>query len=159
MEHICKICHSEPGSHSFSLLCTHNDNNQEVHLFYTRIADSKKYNDKDGILKHYEKYLNFINPVSWTWIIDFDDFQLKHSLELSTTIGLSKLVKKFGRVNRIIIINQSKYLKFLLEIVRPFIGNLNEKITIFGKNNKDKLHTLLNDLNLEKEYVDFLMKC
>jgi hypothetical protein len=159
MEHICKICHSEPGSHSFSLLCTHNDNNQEVHLFYTRIADSKKYNDKDGILKHYEKYLHFINPVSWTWIIDFDDFQLKHSLELSTTIGLSKLVKKFGKVNKIIIINQSKYLKCLLEIVKPFIGNLNEKITIFGKNNKDKLHTLLNDLNLEKEYVDFLMKC
>jgi hypothetical protein len=159
MEHICKICHSDPGSHSFSLLCTYNDDNMKVHLFYTRIADSKRYNDKDGILKHYENYLNFINPISWTWIVDFDDFQLKHSLELSTTIGLSKLIKKFGKVNKIIIINQSKYLKFLLGVVKPLIGNLNEKITIFGKNNKDNLFTLLNDLNLENEYVEFLMKC
>jgi len=159
MEHICKICHSEPGSHSFSLLCTYNHNNDEVHLFYTRIADSKKYNDKEGILKHYENYLKFIDPINWTWIIDFDDFQLKHSLELSTTIGLSKLIKKFGRVNKIIIINQSKYLKYLLEVVRPFIGNLNEKIIIFDKNNKDKLEKLLNEINLENEYIDFLMKC
>jgi hypothetical protein len=159
MEHICKICHSDPGSHSFSLLCTYNNNLEQVHLFYTRIADSKRYNDKEGIIKHYENYLNFINPISWTWIIDFDDFQLKHSLELSTTIGLSKLIKKFGKVNKIIIINQSKYLKYLLEVVKPLIGNLNEKITIFGKNNKDKLHILLNEINLDKEYIDFLMKC
>ena len=159
MEHICKTCHSDPGSHSFSLLCIYNDNNMKVHLFYTRIADSKRYNDKDGILKHYENYLNFINPISWTWIVDFDDFQLKHSLELSTTIGLSKLIKKFGKVNKIIIINQTKYLKFLLEVVKPLIGNLNEKITIFGKNNKDSLLILLNDLNLDKKYINFFMTC
>jgi hypothetical protein len=55
--------------------------------------------------------------------------------------------------------DSNEYLKYLLEVAKPLIGNLNEKITIFGKNNKDKLHTLLDNLNLEKEYIDFLMKC
>lgn len=156
MENICKDCFKDPNSHSFTLLCMYDNNN---YLFYTRIADSKKYDDTEGILKHYENYLNFINPEKWTWIIDFDNVELKHSLEIKTSIGLCKLVKKFGKVDKIFIINQNMFLKKLLPIVKPFIGDLYKKLTIYSKNDKNKFLNILQELKLEDEYINFFNMC
>ena len=159
MEHICIKCHNNSQSHSFSLLCNFNYNNKVNHLFYTKPSNAILYNDTEGVLLHYENYLNYINPESWYWVVDFDKFEFKHSLEISTVIGLSKLIARFGKVNGIIIINQSKYFKYLLQIARPFIKNIYTKLIMFDKTDKEKLKEYLENLNIDKTYIDFLINC
>lgn len=158
MDLICKDCFKIPDSHSFKLLCTYKTNDNILsHLFYTKIADSKKYNDTSGIIKHYENYLNFINPINWTWIIDFGDFEMKHSIEIRTSIELSKLIKRYNKLDKIIVINQNIFVKAFMKLTCPFLGNeINKKIYLFNSSDKIKLNKLLTNMNLENEFINFL---
>jgi len=63
MERVCLTCFEQPSSHSFNCVCE--TNNKKEFIFYTKVADAKLYKDKDGILKHYENMLNYVNPESW----------------------------------------------------------------------------------------------
>jgi hypothetical protein len=152
MEYICKDCFENSKSHSFNLLTKYNLNN---HLFYTKIADAEKYNDSDGIINHYKNYLNYINPEKWTWIVDFDNFELKHYFEIKTTIRLANLIKEFGKIDKIIIINSNSFVKLLLKITSNIINNMCE-IIIFSKNDKQELKKYLKNINIDDIYLDFL---
>lgn len=153
MENICNSCKENPRSHSFTLLSDYIYNGINGKLFYTKIANAELYNDTQGIIKHYENYLNFIKPENWIWIIDFDDIELKHSLQINTTIELSKLINKY-KVNKVIIINENKFFKYLLKIARPFIKHI--KMDIYSKNEKNKFIKYLNDIKIDNNIIQKL---
>ncbi len=157
MEHICKMCHDNPGSHSFTVLTTYNYNNNQIHLFYTKISDAKRYNDSDGIINHYTNYLNFINPELWTWIIDFEGFEMKHYLEIKTTKRLANLIKTYGRVSQILIINSNNFVKLLINITKPILSELKHKLIVFKKDDKKELENYLDSINLTQDIIKFLI--
>ena len=63
MELICTDCNKNPMSHSFNFLNCYKNNNEYIHLFYTRISDAKKYNDTFSIINHYNNLLNYNNII------------------------------------------------------------------------------------------------
>lgn len=156
MENICKDCYLDSKSHSFCLLTTYINDNTNIDLFYTRISDAKKYNDSDGIINHYNNYLNFVNPVKWSWIVDFHNFEMKHFMEIKTTKRLAKLIKDYGKVDKIIIINPNSFLKFLLHITIPILGDIGKNIIIFSKNHKNKLRDYLKKIEIKENIIEFI---
>ena len=158
MEHICKTCYENPGSHSFTILSNilSNIESQNIDIFYTKISNAKKYNDSDGIIDHYTNYLNFINPDSWIWIIDFEGFEMKHYLERKTTNRIANLIKSYGKLNQIIIINSNSFVKLLINITKPILSDLKHKLFIFSKNDKEKLKNHLYNLNFKNDIINYL---
>ncbi len=158
MENICKYCYNNPKSHSFSLISDYiikeNIGNGENigKLFYTKIADAKLYDDSEGIISHYENYLNFIKPDNWIWIIDFEDIELKHTLQINTTIKLAQLIKKY-KVNNVIVINENIFLYGLLKIAKPFIKDI--PLKIYSKNDKNKFIEFLKNINVDLNIISF----
>ena len=115
MKDICQICMTDFTSHSFNYI---GHTLEGGHIFYTKIANSSKYDDAEGITQHCTNYLNYINPDKWSWIIDFDEFSLRHTLGLNTGIQLSRLVNKFGRLNHIIALNTNTFVEQMLKIIK-----------------------------------------
>jgi len=150
MENICHLCNKNPRSHSFTLLSDYNYKGNNGKLFYTKIANAELYDDTDGILRHYENYLNFIKPENWIWIIDFDSIELKHTLQINTTIELSKLIKKY-KISKVIIINENIFFHYLLKIARPFIRHI--KMDIYSKNEKNKFIKYLNEIQVDNYII------
>ena len=105
MEQICEICVKEPGAHSFTYLCKTNKVNTFEYVFYTCIGDSKRYNDSDGIITHYTNCLNLMNPDKWIWIFNCDGFGMKHYAEIHTITKLAKLIRDYGKVEAIYLVN------------------------------------------------------
>jgi hypothetical protein len=141
---ICEICEKEPGSHSFTYLCRTTNKNIFEYVFYTCIGDSKKYNDPDGIITHYTNCLNTMNPDKWIWVFNCDGFGLKHYTEVSTISRLAHLIKTYGKVENIYIVNSPGLLDIVLKIVRPILDTETyKKIKVINPEN------LLNSINLE----------
>jgi len=115
MNEICAICKEDFTSHSFN----HLSNTLEGgHIFYTKISNASKYDDTDGIVNHCTNYLNYIKPEKWCWIIDFDEFGLKHTLGLNTGIQLSRLINRFGRLKYLIVINTNGFVEQMLKMIK-----------------------------------------
>jgi hypothetical protein len=158
MENICKYCYNNPKSHSFSLISdyvlnyTNGNNVNKGKLFYTKIANAELYDDTISIISHYENYLNFIKPDNWIWIIDFEDIELKHTLQINTTIKLAQLIKKY-KVNNVIVINENIFLYGLLKIAKPFIKDI--PLKIYSKNDKNKFIQFLKDINVDLNIISF----
>ena len=115
MKQICPTCHEDFTAHSFNYVCTTLEGGQ---IFYTKISNATKYDDTDGIMKHCTNYLHHCQPVKWSWIIDFDEFGLKHTLGLNTGIQLSRLINRFGRVNYIIAINTNTFVEQMFKMIK-----------------------------------------
>jgi hypothetical protein len=115
MKELCLSCNENFTTHSFNYLC---DTLEVGQLFYTKISNASKYDDTEGIVKHCANYLNYKNPVKWSWIIDFDEFGLKHSLGLNTGIQLSKLINRFGRLHQLIVINSNTFVDQMLKMIK-----------------------------------------
>ena len=115
MYKLCKACNEDFTTHSFNLAC----NTLECgHIFYTKISNASQYDDTDGIINHCTNYLSHINPVKWTWIIDFAGFGIKHTLGINTGIQLSRLVNNFGRLHQLIIININPFVEQMLKMIK-----------------------------------------
>lgn len=145
MENICKICAKEPGSHSFTYLCRTQKPDLFEYVFYTCIGDAKKYNDADGIITHYSGLLNKMNPDKWIWVFNCDGFGLKHYTEINTITKLAHLIKSFGRVEAIYLVNAPGLLNLVLKMVQPIL----DKET-FGRIKIVKSHEILEEILLEK---------
>jgi hypothetical protein len=115
MKDICRCCHENFTSHSFNYVCSTLEGGS---IFYTKITNSTQYDDTVGIVNHCANYLNHTNPLQWTWIIDFADFGLKHTLGLNTGIQLSRLINRFGRLKHFIVINSNIFVDQILKIVK-----------------------------------------
>ena len=153
MENICEICFKFPGSHSFTYLCKTNDVSSNEYIFYTCVNDSILYNDTIGILNHYKNYLEYMNPDKWIWIFNCNGFSMKHYFDIYTIRGLANLIKTYGRVKHIYIINITKLLYLVLQMVKLILDKeMFDKIQIINSN--DELIKLLDisDDNMMKVY-------
>lgn len=111
---MCQTCIDEPGSHSFDFIGTNEDN---IKMYYTCPAKASKYWDTKGILLHYKELLEANDGHPWIWIFDGAGFDLTHSMQVATALGIIHLLK-------------SRYGKFLIEIriihpsiyIRSFYG-------------------------------------
>ncbi len=143
MENICKTCYKHPNSHSFTYLCKTKDISSNEYIFYTCVADAILYNDTNGIVNHYKNYLEIMNPDSWIWIFNCDGFEMKHYLDVYTISRLASLIKSYGKVKHIYIINYTNLLYLVINLVKPLL----DKET-FGKiqilNNNSELFNLLD---------------
>ena len=120
MEHICKTCHEDSTSHSFSKLCEI----KGVSMFYTKPADATKYTDREGILAHYDNMMKHNGDKPWTWIFDSDGFGMKHAMEVRTGIEIAKLIssKYSNNLQKIIVKNPTWYVKLMYTFVSPFLS-------------------------------------
>jgi len=136
MEHLCPICAIDASSHSFE--CLYNDNGMLV--FYTCPAKATKYNDSDGILAHFKNVLDHYTDNYWKWIFDFQGFELKHALEITTAIGISKLINEYSNyLIEIDVINTNGYTYNMMRLITPF---LNEGVKNKIKLNQNKMNIL-----------------
>ncbi len=156
MEKICDKCKEDFTSHSFNFVC---NTLEGGHIFYTKISNSSKYNDTEGIVKHCTNYLNYIQPQKWSWIIDFEGFDIKHTLGLNTGIQLSRLINSFGGLANLFVINTNIFVEQMLKMIKLTLNteyhrcihvlHPNDELTktILGQWQKlDYQHYLLNDL-------------
>lgn len=141
MNEICNICSKDFTSHSFNLVC---NTLEGGHIFYTKISNASKYDDTNGIVSHCTKYLNHINPDKWSWIIDFEDFGIKHTLGINTGIQLSKLINKFGKLQNFFIININGFVEQMLKMI---------KITL-NKEYHKCIHNINDNDTLKKEIIE-----
>jgi hypothetical protein len=143
MENICEICFKFPKSHSFTYLCKTKDISSNEYIFYTCVADAILYNDTNGIVNHYKNYLEYMNPDKWIWIFNCERFEMKHYLDVYTISRLASLIKKFGKVKHIYIINYTNLIYLLINLVKPILDKETfGKIQIIHSN--DKLFDLLD---------------
>ena len=122
MKKICKICHVNPKSHSFSKLCE-KDN---VSIFFTKVSEAEKFDDREGILQHMDNMLTEHVPNTWAWIFDADGFEKKHLMQLTLTIDIIKLINQKYATNLeyIQIKNSNPLIKNLYSLLTPILKNV-----------------------------------
>ena len=127
----CSICEAEPGSHSLREVGVKDG----VVIFYTCPAEASKYNDYEGIMRHYEDTFEdrIGDGTPWIWIFDCKGFTLKHLVEINVAIGIASLVSsRFAdNLQKVIVINPYWIVQLTMNLLRPFMGKeLRLKITI-----------------------------
>jgi len=136
MEYICKLCINNPDFHSFNHISKYNENS---YMFYTKIIPVNDNEDENALIAHYEKYLEFVNPDKWIWIINFNGITLKHLLKINLTIKLGHLIQKYNNLEKIIIFNSNYIVAKLMETLKPFIGSgLFSKVDFFDEERKNQ---------------------
>ena len=135
MPKICETCSKDFTAHSFNLVC---NTLEGGYIFYTKISNASKYDDTDGIVKHCTNYLNHVDPDKWTWIIDFEDFGIKHTLGINTGIQLSKLINRFGKLKHFLVININGFVEQMLKMIKLTLNKEYHKC-IHILHNKDPL--------------------
>jgi hypothetical protein len=144
MENICKVCYLEKNSHSFMEMKKYND----IRIFYTCPSEAKKYNDKEGILEHYNNMLKQVkHDEKWIWLIDSYGFETKHAIDISLAKGLASLIVNnyFNNLMKIIIINPTWHIKILCNAIIPLYDKkVSEKILHTNKKietrNKEEIY-------------------
>jgi len=150
--YICPICRDNPYSHSLKYLGTFHNSA----FLYTRPADAIRYDDRPGILAHYNGvFRTLINDhISsntnsiihddehitchrWSWLFDARGFSWQHYLEMGLAIDLAKLINTpiySNSLDNIYIFRPPALLHMTLSIVYPFLSTrLREKIIIINR--------------------------
>jgi hypothetical protein len=127
--YICPICNIQPYSHSFTYLGIYNS----IIYLYTCPEKALRYDDKDGILQHYNGILQNIQGHNWIWFFDATNFSQKHYFQIITSIELAKMITRPENSNTlqgILIYNPTWHLDLTLKIVKPFLStNIKNIIT------------------------------
>ena len=119
---LCPDCAIDESSHSFKLLY-HVDG---INVFYSCPSSATKY-EIDGILKHFTLLLDHYNCSRsyWKLIFDFNEFGIKHALEINVAIGIARLINNYSKyLTEIRIINTNIYTYSMMRIVMPFLNNI-----------------------------------
>jgi hypothetical protein len=88
-----------------------------------------------------------MNPDKWIWIFNCNGFSMKHYFDVYTIRGLANLIKSYGRVKHIYIINITKLLYLVLKMVKPILDkDIFDKIKIINSNSE-----LFNLLDISEE--------
>ena len=133
----CAICEAEPGSHSLREVGVKDG----VVIFYTCPAEAKKYNDYDGIMKHYEDTFEdrIGDDTPWIWVFDCKGFTLRHLVEINIAIGIVTLVSRFSdNLQKVIVVNPYWIVQLTMNLLKPFMSEaLRLKITVAGSSENE----------------------
>ena len=126
----CDRCFYDPQSHSFHKL---HENNTEIY-YYTCPSKARHYYDADGIYKHMFLEMKDIQK-KWIWIIDGDDYGIKHLRYPSVGTKIVELLDSCLSDNliQIIIINETTCLNLALKYIWKSIPKNIRKKFIFDK--------------------------
>lgn len=129
MTYICPICSADPTSHSFRKL----SETEDIIYYYTCPAKASKYNDREGILAHYDGELAQKGDKKWIWIFDSEGFDMKHALEAQLAIEMAMLInsKYSMSLEKICVINPTLFTSITVNVIWPFIGSYLRSIIIF----------------------------
>jgi hypothetical protein len=99
-------------------------------MYYTCPANATRYWDTKGILNHYAEVLEQNNNNKWIWIFDSQGFDIKHSLEIETAIGIIKILSQYeNSLYQIQIVNANVLIKTFYTLIYPFLStNIINKI-------------------------------
>ena len=128
MDKICKTCAADPESHSFKKI----SEKRGVSIFYTKPSNAKLYKDTEGILAHLDNTLAQLGNKKWVFIIDGDGFDIRHATEISTGLGILKLINKYlPTLVELKLINPSWHMKGAMKLAESeFTEELKSKITL-----------------------------
>ena len=137
---VCPYCHIEPASHSFQLIKQipqRQEPRQEpiqepqyqshYYIYYTKPSSATMYNDNQGIMSHYRNELERTNVKHtanrWIWILDADEFSLKHATNLSLVKKLSTLItNEYGEnLTAIYVLNTNTFMWMMWSSVSFFL--------------------------------------
>jgi hypothetical protein len=140
MVFICPKCAAEPGSHSFTKIKEQDDGTA---VFYTCPSKAKCLDDNEGIIAHYDGFLQDNGTKPWILIFDSQGFNVEHTLNIKLTMDLVKLInnKYSENLTKIIIINPTWHINATLKMVMPFLSEKVRKL-IF----KSKIKTIELDI-------------
>ncbi len=142
MTHNCDICENEPDSHSFTYLYRTQKKEIYEYVFYTCVG--KKYDDTDNIIPHYRNTLTKMNPDKWIWVFNCDGFTFRHYTEVNLIKKIAELIKSYGKVEAIYLVNTPGLLSLVLHIVKPILGD-----AIYHKIESLNPEQTVNSINLE----------
>jgi hypothetical protein len=128
MGFVCAACAIDPTSHSLKKI----KERSGVTYYYTCPSKATKYNDVDGILRHYDGMLSETTG-KWAWIFDGDGFELKHCMEVKVAIALAKLIseKYSATLTKIIVINPTWHVRITKNAVWPFLYERVRSLVVF----------------------------
>ena len=116
----CEFCKLNPSLHSFKV----QDETDTAVTFYTLLGEAKDKNPV-SIISHIRGNIDWAKEKQKKiiWIVDSRIFHFEWH-----TLGLTKqLIRMFGDYKEsfleIKVINLNKFMKFLLNVSRPFMGN------------------------------------
>ena len=117
----CPICKVMPSSHSLTKVMDKGG----ILYYYTCPSKAIMYNDVQGIVNHYNGVLGEIpENKNWVWIFDSLDFGFVHALQTNVAIEMAKIISKFSKnLKKIIIINPSIYITLTHKLVLPFLNH------------------------------------
>ncbi len=138
MDKICAKCVLDPTSHSFKYISGKNN----MVTFYSNPGKTKLYKDKEGILNHLDNALTQINKKNWRWIIDGNDFETKHALEIDIGMAMLELImtKYNDSFKELILINPSIHMKAAYKLGMAFMeDDMKKRVKMLD----DKPHSVL----------------
>lgn len=120
---LCDICNNNPNAHSFKYLKII----KNKLVFYTCPSKANNPFDTDGILQHMKKYLEYyLHDKEWIWIIDFTDFGIYQSLNISFPLKIISFLKEnnfFNNLYKIKLKNHNIYSNFLIASIWSILSN------------------------------------
>jgi len=129
MENICKTCFINPLNHSCEI---YKENN--IFNIYTCPGKSIKYDDSEGIIKHFSTVINTVENHDWMITVDCYDFSYKHAMQIYTAIELIKIIlQKNKYLKKINIINSNTFIYITINACL-YLLNDNMKALIYIDN-------------------------
>lgn len=130
---LCVICANDISAHSFRRI---HWLNPDVQLFYSCPAESTRYFDREGVIRHFDLELANLHNSPWVWVIDFRDFTLNHAKEVRSIMDISHLVlyKYPGLLQKILAIHVNPVVKYLIGVFSAILpSSIVDKVVIFDK--------------------------
>jgi hypothetical protein len=134
----CPVCKADPTSHSLAKLTETDD----IVYYYTCPAKASKYNDRDGILSHYDGELKHKGAKPWVWIFDCAGFDMRHAMEIRLAIDMATLISRThgDSLIKVYVINPTIFIHIIVNAIWPFLSNHIRSIIVYDTDGKYTMH-------------------
>jgi len=122
----CSACRADPATHSFSLIRGPHS------IVYTSFAKVKDYSNSEAILAHMRGTLEPIGSGSWVWVIDCDQFALKHAMSISSLLAIARFMRDTyaSQISAMYILNSGTLLQGTIRQIIPlFDSTFTQRLT------------------------------
>jgi hypothetical protein len=134
----CPVCKADPTSHSLAKLTETVD----IVYYYTCPAKASKYNDREGILSHYDGELNSKGTKPWVWIFDCTGFDMRHAMEIRLAIDMATLISRThgDSLIKVCVINPTIFIHIIVNAIWPFLSSHIRSIIVYDIDGKYTMH-------------------
>tara|TARA_Y100000816_G_scaffold281295_1_gene255664 strand:+ start:434 stop:883 length:450 start_codon:yes stop_codon:yes gene_type:complete len=127
LKYMCKLCDKDSTSHSFYKIASEGKKS----LYYSCPSEATSW-DKEPIVAHFREVLDSKpREGAWVWIFDGKGFGLRHSLHVSTSLAIMRLITEYcDTLDEIRIVNSTRYVKAIFNTIVPLMNpKLKNKIS------------------------------